>query len=156
MSESGMPWRGERAVASGMQARVANMVFDMFKGSRHISARGAVAQPRRGHHGLVAGCAFAKDLLKPFIGQMKRECPGGRPRDCVGDITLQVQGDIAQGCAAQMHEKLDKLKGALRRENMVHNDSKAQLLGLTEELRQAWERNGTSTKVAQDLGVSQY
>lgn len=44
--------------------------------------------------------------------------------DYVDDITLQVQGDTAQGCAAQTHKQLQKLKGALRRDNMALNDSK--------------------------------
>lgn len=36
---------------------------------------------------MLEGCAFAKDLLKAFIGPLKRECPGGRPWDYADDIT---------------------------------------------------------------------
>lgn len=99
----------------------ANVVFDMYKGSKHIRAHGAVAQPRSGHHGSVAGCAFARDRLKSFIGPLQRECPNGRPRDYIVDLMPQVQGGTPQGCVAQMHAQLEKLKGALRRDNMARH-----------------------------------
>lgn len=70
---------GARAVASWIQGKVVNMVFDLHQGDRHVRAHGAVAQPRRGNHGLVAGCAFAKDILKACTRPLKQECPGGRP-----------------------------------------------------------------------------
>lgn len=129
---------GERAAASGMQGRVADMVFVMYQGDRHVRAHGAVAQPRRGNHGLVAGCAFPKDILKAFLRPLKEECPGGRPRDYVGDTILQMQGDTTESCATQMNEQLDKLNDALRRGNMVLNDGTQQVLGLTKEVRAAW------------------
>lgn len=70
------------------------MVFDMCQGYRHVRAHGAVAQPRRGNHGLVAGCAFAKDLRKAFIHPVKQEWSAqeGGPGTCVHDITLRCKG----------------------------------------------------------------
>lgn len=94
---------------------------------------GRFALPHRGNHGLVAGCAFAKDDLKAFLAPVKAECPEGKPRDYVGDITLQVQGGTAQQCAERMHLQLEQLKGALRMANMLLNDSKQQVLGLTND-----------------------
>lgn len=114
------------------------MVFDMSQGDRYARVHGAVAQPRRGKRGLGAICAFAQDILKAFIRPLKQECPGGRPRDYVDDVTLQVQGDTAESCATQMHEQLDKQKDALRTDNMVLNDGKQQVLGLTKGVCEAW------------------
>lgn len=72
---------GARALQSGLAARVANIIFDMYKGHRYIKAHGAVARPRTGGHGLAAGCAFAKDTPKAFLTPIKEECPRGKPRD---------------------------------------------------------------------------
>lgn len=74
---------GRRALRSGLAARVANMLFDMYKGRRHVK----VARPKTGGHGLVAGCAFAKDILKAFLVPINEECPRGKPWDYVDGIT---------------------------------------------------------------------
>lgn len=68
----------------------------------HITAHGAVAQPRRGNRGLVAGCAFAADILKAFLAEPLRQCPTGHPRDYVDDITLKLVADEPGQCAARM------------------------------------------------------
>lgn len=65
---------GKPAMDSGMAVCVANRVFDMCGGCRHVRAHCAVAKPKVGRHGLVAGCAFAKDILKDFLGQAKHVC----------------------------------------------------------------------------------
>ena len=57
----------ERAARSGMPLRVLNMVMNIDSGPRLVRAHGAVALPVLGHHGLIAGCAFAKDVLKAFL-----------------------------------------------------------------------------------------
>lgn len=75
---------GARALQSGLAARVANMVFDMYKRHRYVKVHGAVAGPRPGGHGLVAGCAFAKDIPKTF-----------KPQDYVDDITQEVSAPTA-------------------------------------------------------------
>lgn len=77
---------GARALQSGLAARVANMAFDMYKGHRYVKVHGAVARPRTGGHGPVAGCAFAKDMLKALLAPIKEECPRGKPRDYIDDI----------------------------------------------------------------------
>lgn len=79
---------GTRSKMSGLPGRVANLVFNMYAGRRHVKAHGAVARPRRGNHGLAAACAFVKDLLKTFLAEPLQQCRMGKPRDCVGDITL--------------------------------------------------------------------
>lgn len=70
-------------------------MIDLYKGDRHVKACGAVAQPHNGNHGLVAGCAFAKDILKAFMATSKTECPEGKPREYVDYITLRVEGGAA-------------------------------------------------------------
>lgn len=79
---------GSRALLAGLPGRIANSVFfDMHGADRHIKAQGAVAPPRCGNRGLVAGCAFAKDILQAFLAEPLRQCPTGQPRDSVDDIT---------------------------------------------------------------------
>lgn len=65
-------------------------------------------------------------------------------------------GDTAQQCAERMHDQLEQLKAALRRDNMVLNDGKQQVLGLTKEIRQAWNTYGVAAQVTKDLGVSHH
>lgn len=107
---------------TGQQPRVANMVFDMYTGDIHVKTHGAVAQPRRGNHGLAAGCAFAKDILKAFMATLKTECPEGKPGDYAHNSTLSMERTTAAECAARMHAQLEKLNSALRRDNMALND----------------------------------
>lgn len=103
---------GRRAIASGLQSRVANVITDMQIGARHTKAHGALATPRRGNHGPVAGCAFATDILQAFMAAVKEKYPEGKPRDHVVDVTLRPAG-----CAARMREQLEKLKRAPRMDN---------------------------------------
>lgn len=49
---------------------------------------------------------------------------------------------MAELCARRMKERLGLLKSALRRDNMVLNDVRQQVLGLTDEARSAWEAMG--------------
>lgn len=79
---------GDRVLRSGVPGRVANMVFDMSTSGRHVWAHGAMARPRQGNRGLVAGCAFAKDILKAFLAEPFSQCP--EDHGTVDDITLQI------------------------------------------------------------------
>lgn len=63
--------RGARTTSSAMQTRVANLVFDMYKGDKNVRAHGAVARPKKGNHGFVAGCVFAQDILKACLTEAK-------------------------------------------------------------------------------------
>lgn len=84
---------------------------------------------------------FSKDILNMFMVVIKTECPEGKPRDYVDDITLSVEGDTATGRVARMHTKLEQLKGALRR-LMALNDGKQHVLGLTNEVIHASAQHG--------------
>lgn len=58
---------------------------------------------------------------------------------------------------ARMHEQLDKLESALLKGNMLLNEGKQQIFGLTKKVRAAWGVGGdNATPTAEDLGVSHY
>lgn len=70
-------------------------------------------------------------------------------RGYVDDIALQVSAYIADLCAHRIKGQLDLLQAALRRDNMVPNGTKQQVLGLTTNVRKASERvGGNATAVA--------
>lgn len=134
-------------------SKIANLIFGMHNRDRHVKAHGAAAKPRTGHHSFAAACVFAKDILKAFMAIVKEECPWGKPWDYADDITFRVERDAAAACAEQMYEELERLKHALRRDGMVFNDGKQQVLGLTKEVRDAWRQYGEVAQVAKDVGV---
>lgn len=82
-------------------------------------------------------CGRCAHSLKAFLGAAKQECPDGRPRDHVGDTTFQVSAPTARLCAERMRGHLDLLHSASRRDDMVLNDDKSPVLGLTKEVRHA-------------------
>ena len=58
---------GQDTVATGCPDTIANMVFHQYAGNRIVRAHGAAAKPLQGNHGLIAGCSYAKDILKAFL-----------------------------------------------------------------------------------------
>ena len=72
-------------VQSGCNPTIASLVMDFYQGERRIRVHGAISQVMRSRAGLIAGCAFAKDVLKAFLEPIKNvmtaEC-----RDHVDDI----------------------------------------------------------------------
>lgn len=140
-----------------MALRTAKMVRYTYQRHRRVKAHGAVAKPGAGNHGLLAGCAFAKDILKASLALVKKACEGERPKREVDDTTLYVYADTADECADRMGAQMERLKEALIRGNMVLNDGNQQVLGVTVEVRCVWERLGTmATGVAKDRGVSHF
>lgn len=107
----------ERAMQRVTPHEIANMVLDMYGGQRH-------ANHMERSHKHVQGYAFAKDKFKPFLGEFKRTCADGRPRDHMGDITLQVGDDMADGCGCRIKQAFGTLKEAHTGDNMALNDSK--------------------------------
>ena len=57
-----------RMVQSGCNPTIANLVMDLYQGERRIRVHGAISQVVRAKAGLIAGCAFAKVVLKGFCG----------------------------------------------------------------------------------------
>lgn len=141
---------GDHARRSGMPGRIANLVFDMYKGSRHTRAHGAVARARHGSWGLVAGCF----CLFETHAEPLRQCPIGRPRGYVGDITLYIDDGDPEECAAQMEGELERSNGRRqygleRREAASSGDHE----GGPPRLR---SQGGTAVEVAKDLRISHY
>jgi len=138
-----------------MPLRVLNMVMNIYSGPRLVRAHGAVALPVKGNHGLIAGCAFAKDVLKAFL---KEAAEVARPlhfRDYVDDMTLMTVGSTGDLAARSLHRGLGRVKHVLRRDNMILNDTKEQVFAQYQVTRRCWEDTGGCPTVdaARDLGV---
>lgn len=82
---------GYRVIASGMPTQVINLVMDAYGGSRLARVHGAVAHLVHGAHGLIAGCSFAKDVLRSFLLPVARRVHMEKFRDYEGGITLQIE-----------------------------------------------------------------
>lgn len=94
----------------------------------------------------MAGCAFAKDMLKALLAQAKRQCPPGRPQDYVDDTTLQVDAKEPGECAQQVKEAVEALKEAFEATGASPYKSSAHSIGV---------HDGGVT-IAKDLAVSHY
>ena len=72
----------QRAMQAGCPITIANRIFNQYCGYRTIRVHGADGGKVQASAGLVAGCAFAKDVLKNFL--VKRR----KVRDYLDDITV--------------------------------------------------------------------
>ena len=144
-----------RAEASGFPDTVLNLVMNMYSGPRLIRAHGAVSRPATGHHGLIAGCSFAKDLLKAFLATTALLDVPATFRDYVDDMTLLAHGASPQQAAVKLQHALTMVKHQLRQDNMSLNDEKEQIYGPTVAVRHAWHvLTGTpAVSTAKDLGI---
>ena len=73
------------------------MVLGMYQGERYIKVHGRVIRTGDFKHGIIAGCSWAKDILKTIIRKIKNDCDAaGLPmRYYVDDIMLrEVSHDI--------------------------------------------------------------
>ena len=73
------------------------MVLGMYQGERYIKVHGRVIRTGEFQQGIIAGCSWAKDILKTIISKIKKDCgAAGLPmRDYVDDIMLrEVSHDI--------------------------------------------------------------
>jgi hypothetical protein len=139
----------------GLSATALNLIFGMYSGHRHVRVHGAVAGAVRGFHGIVAGCAFAPDILKCFLQPASCSVVQTTFRSYVDDIAVAAKGDTPLQAAAKLQKDLASLKAVLRRDGMVLNDLKGQVFGRLEAERAAWRLVGGSKAVeqARDLGV---
>ena len=111
-----------RAVETGFPDTVLNLVMNMYSGPRLIRAHGAVSRTATGYHGLIAGCSFAKDLLKAFLTTTALLDVPATFRDYVDDMTLLAHGASPQQAALHLHRALATVKQQLRQDNMSLND----------------------------------
>ena len=148
----------QRAVDSGCPDTVVNMSMDIYSARRLIRVHGAVARPTAGHHGLIAGCSFAKDYLKSFLGPIAKHATSTNFRDYVDDMVLIAKGDNPGQAAAKLEQDLIQIKNALAADNMVLNDAKQQIYGPTAADRKAWQELTGQAAIGQvkDLGVWHY
>lgn len=65
-------WTYRGRARARVPAQVLDLVIDAYGGSRLVRAHGAVAHLVRGHHGLIAGCALARDVLFVALAAPKR------------------------------------------------------------------------------------
>jgi ribonuclease HI len=146
---------GERARQMGLSASALNLIFGMYSGSRHVRVHGAVAGSVSGFHGIVAGCAFAPDILKCFLTPASCSVKQTTFRSYVDDIAVAAKGDTPLLAAYKLQQDLVTLKAVLRGDGMVLNDLKGQVFGRLEAERAAWRLVGGSKAVeqARDLGV---
>ena len=118
---------------------------------------GATSKQMRAQAGLIAGCAFDKDILKAFLEPIKKvisaEC-----RDYVEDITIIAKGTKAQKVVPDFHEQLQKAKNWLTPKNMVLNEKREQLYANNRKFKKEWENihpdyPGKLVAHCKDLGV---
>lgn len=129
--------------------------MDASGGSRLVRVHGAVTHLVRGHHGLIAGCSFAKDVLKTFLLPIANAPRLGKCLAYVDDITLSVEAHTLGEAAAALRSDLEEVECALRSENIHLNDAKEQVHGATLADRRAWEAQGSATvEVARGRRVS--
>ena len=60
-----------RMLQTGCNPTIANLVMDLYQGERRIRVHGATSMIMKAKAGLIAGCAFAKDVLKAFLDPIK-------------------------------------------------------------------------------------
>ena len=65
-----------------------NLVLGIYQGRRYVKAHGRTIRTGDFKQGIIAGCSWAKGILKMPIGDIKEDCDAaGLPlRDYVDDI----------------------------------------------------------------------
>ena len=98
--------------------------MELYRGEKRIRVHGAISQVMRAKAGLIAGCGFAKDVLKGFLEPIKQvmtaEC-----RDYVDDIAIIARGLKAEKAIPNFCEQLQKAKEWLTQNNMMLNEGTA-------------------------------
>ena len=145
-------------VAVGLPDTVLNLIMHMYSGPRRLRAHGAISSTTHGHHGLIAGCSFAKDLLKAFLSIVHTLDLPAHFRDYVDDMILYVAGATPEQAVEQLQEALRLLKQQLVADNMQLNDDKQQIFNAQNATRDAWDSCNAAPAVAtaKDLGVHHY
>ena len=95
----------QRAIDSGFPDRISNLNASIYSGSRYVRVHGAVAQPAKGRHGLIAGYSFAKDLLKAFLKPIAAIGQYTVFRDYVDDMVVTATGRTAEEAANKLKKK---------------------------------------------------
>ena len=95
----------------------------MYQGERRLTVHGASSHKFQGNRGLLAGCAFAKNVLKAFLEPIKQHvtlvC-----RDYVDDITLTKRGPKDGAVITELYAQLQVAKQGFT-DNHTHGDKLA-------------------------------
>ena len=148
---------GARARDSGFPDTIFNLIFSLYSGPRRLRAHGAISNPT-GHHGLIAGCSFAKDLLKAFLHTTATLPMQVTFRDYVDDMTPLATGAAPEEAAVHLQQSLGTVEKQLVHDNMCLNDDTQQIYGNTQAVRLAWDaRNPVpAAHAAKGLGIHHY
>lgn len=71
--------------------QVPSIVMDVYCGSRLVRVRGAIGRLVRGHHVVIAGCSFARDMIEAFLLPVARLPFRREYRGYVDYITVRVE-----------------------------------------------------------------
>jgi hypothetical protein len=91
----------DRARESGCPIGIVNLVMGMYGGERRILLDGAISEGIQGHSGLLAGCSFARDVLKSFFNGLEAAAEV-QVRDYVDDVVVIVERQGARECAVTL------------------------------------------------------
>ena len=127
-----------RMIQTGCHPKIANLVMDLYQVQRRIKVYGATPKTLHAKAGIIAGCAFANDVLKAFLEAVK-EVMQAECRDYVDDIMI-----IARGCDHKYtipfsHKQLATAKNWLTQNNMVLNEKKELIYANNAKFKKAWE-----------------
>ena len=123
---------------------IANLVIDLYQGQRRIKVHGATSRTLRAKAGIIAGCAFAKDVLKAFL-EPTREVMQAECRDYVDDITVIARGR-PQIYHPFFYEQLKAAKQWLTENNMVLNEKKNRFMPITQSSKNNGKPNTQITQ----------
>ena len=94
-----------RCVEDGCPRNIANLVFNMYGAKRRLRVHGVVSDEIVGNTGIIAGCAFAKDILKSFLRPLDKMAFRTKFRDYVDDMALTRKGGHPRRVALDLHAK---------------------------------------------------
>ena len=106
------------AATTGCPADIVSTALAHYGGKRILRANGAVGPAVSGAHGIIAGCAYAKDILKAFLLPIARQTENTTFRDYVDDMTLLSVAETPTQAVLNLHEDLQRIKAKLRSRNM--------------------------------------
>jgi len=148
----------QAATACGFPGTLANLIFGLYSGTRHLLLHGAVSNPCGGNTGLIAGCGFAVHLLLSFL----RDLGSAQvtTRIYVDDIALEVSAATPRAAVRILGNALPHVKVALTKRGMVSSDAKEQFFSPDKAVLRLWavchpRYQGKLGPCAKDLGVSQ-
>ena len=149
---------GKRSVDTGFPDTLMNLTLHMYSGPRRRRAHGAISRPTAEHHGLIAGCSFAEDILKAVLRTTATLPIPAIFRDCVDDMTLLATGATPHEAASNLLQSSDAAHNQVNADNMFLSADKQHIYGGSRRVREALETPSDTPAVdtAKDLGVHHY